>query len=384
MAGQKRSANSQSGNHKSKKTRFVEPEEDPAGFEEQVEASLEKSTRRGRIKTDGYDSDSTDDGEGVVHSRKGGGEDMDDMFAAGDDGEEPKEESGGKKEKYMRLGDIEGQEFGEDLDEESASEAEPLDEDDAERRKKAGMGYELSSFNMRDEMEEGKFTEDGTYIRTFDPNVVHDRWMEGVSDKEIKLARRRKRELEKKLKTKLVDEEEELKATGGKSSMERDLLPFLKKGESVLEALQRIGSQSKKSQYVLDIAQEYRPFYVPLGKQSLTRLLTMSKQSHIWPRRSCLSGTSISTTEHTKNSFGASARPASSNRTGTLHLPISSINTSGDRQNLVRLTMYSDPSAKTILNRGITPCISGHLARRSMYVVSAATGGIGTTLYNED
>lgn len=263
-AGQKRTAASQSaepsGNHKSKKTRFVEPEEDPAAFEEQVEASLEKSTRRGRVKTDGYDSDSTDDGEGVVNSRKGGGEEMDDMFAAGDDDEEANEESGQKKEKYMRLGDIEGQEFREDdtnLDGESASEGEPEDDDDAERRKKAGMGYELSSFNMRDEMEEGKFTEDGTYIRSFDPNVVHDRWMEGVSDKDIKLAKRRKRELEKKLKTKLLEEELDLKASGGKSSMERDLLPFLKKGESVLEALQRIGSQSK---YVLDIAQEYRPF----------------------------------------------------------------------------------------------------------------------------
>src|SRR6266511_707550 len=110
-AGQKRSANSQSGessgNHKSKKTRFIDPEEDPANFEEQVEASLEKSTRRGRVKTDGYDSDSTDDGEGFVNSRKGGddgGEDMDDMFAAGGDDEEEKEESGKKKEKYMRLG----------------------------------------------------------------------------------------------------------------------------------------------------------------------------------------------------------------------------------------------------------------------------------------
>lgn len=27
------------------------------------------------------------------------------------------------------------------------------DDDDAERRKKAGMGYELSSFNMREEVE---------------------------------------------------------------------------------------------------------------------------------------------------------------------------------------------------------------------------------------
>jgi len=38
------------------------------------------------------------------------------------------------------------------------------------------MGFELSSFNMREEMEEGKFTEDGSYVRTFDPPGLR-RWM---------------------------------------------------------------------------------------------------------------------------------------------------------------------------------------------------------------
>jgi len=80
----------------------------------------------------------------------------------------------------LRLGDIEGQEFHEQTDDRSETEDEPVDEDDAEQRKKAGMGFELSSFNMREEMEEGKFAEDGTYVRTFDPHAAHDRWMEGL------------------------------------------------------------------------------------------------------------------------------------------------------------------------------------------------------------
>jgi len=253
---QKRTAASQnaepSSNHKPKKTRILEPDEDPVYFEEQVEASLEKSTRRGKIRTEGYESDSTDDGEGVVASRKKAGDEedgTDDMFALSGNGEDSKEECG-RKEKYIRLGDIEGQEFGDDKkeDSESESEDEPEDEDDAERRKKAGMGFDLSSFHMRDEMEEGKFTEDGTYVRIVDPNAVHDKWMEGVSEKEIKIARRRKREAEKKQKERILAEEEELKESGGKASMERNLLPFLKKGETVLEALQRLGSKSKKSQ----------------------------------------------------------------------------------------------------------------------------------------
>jgi len=253
-AGKKRSATQNieppvSTKHQSKKTRFVDPSEDPTNFAEQVDSALEGPSRKGKVKTEGYDSDSTDDGEGVVQSRKKGGEDeeIDDMFAS-----EPaeKEDTGAKKkeEKYMRLADIEGQEFGNDSGSEDLSgEDEPEDEDDAERRKKAGMGYELSSFNMRDEMEEGKFTEDGSYVRTFDPHGVHDRWMEGLDEKEIKLARRRKKEQEKKQKERMLAEEREIEESGGKSALEKQLLPYLKKGETILEALQRLGSKTKKT-----------------------------------------------------------------------------------------------------------------------------------------
>ncbi|PPQ76215.1 hypothetical protein CVT24_008947 [Panaeolus cyanescens] len=235
-----------------KKTRFVEPTDDPINFAEQVDSALEGPSRRGKIKTDGYDSDSTDDGEGVVESRKKSGkeddDDLDDMFASGD--KEEKEETDGKKkeEKFMRLADIEGQEFGnESGSEEDTDDDEPEDEDDAERRKKAGMGYEMSSFNMREEMEEGKFTEDGMYVRSFDPHGVHDRWMEGLDEKEIKQARRRKKEQEKKQKERMLAEEKELEENGGKSNLEQKLLVRLKKGETVLEALQRLGSTKKRN-----------------------------------------------------------------------------------------------------------------------------------------
>ena len=48
----------------SKKTRFVSPEEDPARFGEDVDAQLEESknqTRKRKVKTEGYDSDSSDE-----------------------------------------------------------------------------------------------------------------------------------------------------------------------------------------------------------------------------------------------------------------------------------------------------------------------------------
>lgn len=238
--------------HAAKKTRFVEPDDDPANFAESVDSQLEDGARRGRrFVTEGYDSDSTDDGEGVVLSRRAGdAEDEDeDMFAVGAKEESAAKSDGAsakKKEEFLRLGDIEGQEFG--GGEESASEDdEPEDLDDAERRKKAGMGFELSSFNMREEMEEGKFSADGTYIRSFDPHAVHDKWMEEFDEKDIKKARRLHRHQERIQKEKQKAEEREMQQLGEKEDMEKALLPLLKKGETVLEALQRLGAKAKKA-----------------------------------------------------------------------------------------------------------------------------------------
>ncbi|KAJ7741508.1 hypothetical protein DFH07DRAFT_964858 [Mycena maculata] len=245
---QKRAAGSEAeaSTSRSKKTRFVDPSEDPTNFAEEVDSALEQPSRKGRVKNEGYDSDSSDDGEGVVLSRKKGEEDEDDDMFAVDAKEKKDETSAKKKEEYLRLGDIEGQEFG-DSESEGDSANEPEDEDDAERKKKAGMGFEISSFNMRDEMEEGKFTEDGTYVKSFDPHGVHDRWMEGLDDREIKLARRRKRQQERQQKERIRAEEKELEESGGKGAFEMELLAMLNKGETVLEALHRLGVEAKKS-----------------------------------------------------------------------------------------------------------------------------------------
>ncbi|KAJ3490223.1 hypothetical protein NLI96_g1578 [Meripilus lineatus] len=254
-----------SSQHAAKKTRFVEPEDDPANFADNVDSQLENPSahRKGRVKTEGYESDSSDDGEGVVLSRRAGGADKDgededdDMFNLGDKDETQKDDAGmggkKKKEEYLMGGIMEGQEFGkrgsgeESDEEESEDEGEPEDEDDAERRKKAGMGYELSSFNMREEMEEGKFAADGTYVRSFDPHAVHDRWMDGVDDKEIKKARKSHKMQAKIEKEKMRAEERELQQLGGKEDIEKEMLRLLKKGETVLEALQRLGAKAKKS-----------------------------------------------------------------------------------------------------------------------------------------
>ena len=247
-----------------KKTRFLEPADDETNFAKEVDEALENpsATRKGRVKTEGYESDSSDDGEGVVLSRRAGAEgaadEDEDMFNTSPKEDDDKAGESGEKnkrsEEFLRLGDIEGQEFGRGSGDEDGSgsgssdldEPEPEDEDDAERRNKAGMGYEMSSFNMREEMEEGKFSADGMYVRNFDPHALHDRWMDGLGEREIKLARRRKRRREKALMEKMRQEERELEMRGGKEAVERDVLAMLKKGETVLEALQRLGARAKQ------------------------------------------------------------------------------------------------------------------------------------------
>jgi CD2 antigen cytoplasmic tail-binding protein 2 len=263
-----------------KKTRFLDPADDETNFAHEVDAALENpsATRKGRVKTDGYESDSSDDGEGVVLSRRPGADgaandEDEDMFATEPKEDTTKAEAGEKKkgEEFLRLGDIEGQEFGRggsaddgddgDAGDSSMDDDEPEDEDDAERRKKAGMGYELSSFNMREEMEEGKFSADGMYVRNFDPHALHDRWMDGLGEREIKLARKRKRRQEKAQMEMMRAEEEELEQLGGKDAVEREVLAMLKKGETVLEALQRLGARNKQSKVKQSRCAAFPPFF---------------------------------------------------------------------------------------------------------------------------
>lgn len=271
----KRSHTTDSAADGKKKTRFVAPEDDPARFDEHVADQLETARdtakgRRGKVRTEGYESDSSDEGESVVRSRaknaKGAQDEDDDMFAMGEKAAAKEEDgtaSGKKEEKYLRLGDIEGQEFGNDAsgsggerglgseaseeDSESESEGEPEDEDDAERRAKAGMGFELSSFNMREEMEEGKFTEDGSFVRTFDPHAAHDRWLEGTDEREMKKARRAQRAKAKAERERRRKEAKEEKEGGGKEDIVIEMLGLLKRGETVLEALARLGEKTKKT-----------------------------------------------------------------------------------------------------------------------------------------
>jgi CD2 antigen cytoplasmic tail-binding protein 2 len=248
----------------SKRARFAAgpapvEDDDASRFEAEVDAALDEDIggKRGkRVKVDGYESDSTDDGEGVVYSRRKDQDEDDDMFAAGDDATGAGGKGAGRKEtKYLAMGEIEGQEFdavdGAENDNGSVSSDEPEDEDDAIRRSKEGMGYQLSKFNMKEEMEDGKFVEDGSFVRSFDAHAVHDKWLEDVGEREMKKARRAKRSAEKREKERIREEEKSgvTAAIGeGKTRMEMELVGYLRPSESVVNALARLGKEKKKKE----------------------------------------------------------------------------------------------------------------------------------------
>jgi CD2 antigen cytoplasmic tail-binding protein 2 len=259
-----------------KRARFAEDEDDieTTIILNDIDDNLETRARRGRVKVEGYESDSTDEGESVVRSRRRGadGDDDDDMFAIASDEEKSSKTQGGTKKKstkWMSLGDIDGQEFGGgsagEGDDKSVSESDPEDEDDRIRRSKAGMGYEFTRFNMKEEMEEGKFAEDGTYVRSFDQHQVHDRWLEDVDEKEMKRARRAKRKAER-IERERIREEERQSGTAeqNQTSMEMELLAIMLPGETVLEALARLGKDKKKKEAGAGATKKKRKLHGPV------------------------------------------------------------------------------------------------------------------------
>ena len=95
----------------------------------------------------------------------------------------------------------------------------------------------LDAFNMSAEQEEGQFDDQGNYVRkAVDPDAVYDTWLEGVSKKDIRQAKEAadKREEERKLRDRMNNDI----LTG---DLLKTLLIHMQRGETVLEALARLG-----------------------------------------------------------------------------------------------------------------------------------------------
>ena len=287
------------------------PEED-AVLEADVIGSSGAGTKRGAVNLDGYDSDSDNEGfdaraeerakskkgkdvslaeqldgygqEGNVTNGKNEEEEDADMFADLDedyvDGDEGEVAVGkGKKGKAVRFleeNEIEGQvdgsksgghisanfaldpkgklssyamddqESSDDEDEAAlAAEEEGVDEEVGAGGLKRNAP-KVDAFNMKAEQEEGRFDEAGNFVRkAADPDAKHDMWLEGVSKKDMKKAAEahEKREAERRQKRREDD-------AMLMPDILRTLIVRLEKGETVLEALVRLGKGQTKTKKV--------------------------------------------------------------------------------------------------------------------------------------
>ena len=265
-----------------------------------------QQTKRNAVNIDGYESDSSNEGfdaradakakeakqreknEGAAPGASSAMEeendmfaDLDDNFRDGDEDEETMKEGKKLKKDVRFLGEdeIEGQVAGSksgghvsadfslngrgetsarargkqrDKEAESSSESDVDEEERAAVPKQVdeelGAGGKkehapkLDAFNMKAEQEEGRFDAQGNFVRkAADPDAVHDSWLEGVSKKDMKKA---KEAADKR------DEERRQKAIADDAVLTSDvlktLIPYLDRGETVLEALARLGRGKAK------------------------------------------------------------------------------------------------------------------------------------------
>lgn len=268
------------------------PEED-AVLDADVIGTRAQQVKRNAVNIDGYDSDSENEGfDGRVEAKakqkeaQSRDEEVNDMFADleedfRDEGESDRNAAGRRKKKAVRFltsDEIEGQiessrsgghvsadfsinghgkakakgKAGQAEDTETSSESEVDDVvrastgDDVDEELGAGgkkiHAPRLDAFNMKEEQEEGRFDEQGNYVRkAADPDAKYDNWLEGVSKRDMKKAKEAsdKRDEEQRKQSALDD-------AVLTSDLLKRLIPRLEKGETVLEALARLGSGKEK------------------------------------------------------------------------------------------------------------------------------------------
>ncbi|GAA6059417.1 hypothetical protein JCM10212_003649 [Sporobolomyces blumeae] len=301
-----------------KRTRYAPPNAKTVLSEptaDDLELDLEgtggtQNSNRNKVVTDGYDSDSSggEDGDGAGFGGAGGGrrgrakrggaagpgeetglgdEDGDDDMFGPAGGDDEMDAIGGKgkrkaddqaKKEWLEMGDIEGQEFskrdmrddddddGAEMDDDDGEEDEedydPVDDhandDDAPRgrRSKKGMGFQLSSFNMKEELNEGRFSADGSYVaNAVDPLAAHDSWLSGVSKHEIRLAREAKERMDRKQREQDERDARLQRGDEGLTQVRDDCLIGLvgevRPRETVANALNRLGRGKKRAEQFL-------------------------------------------------------------------------------------------------------------------------------------
>ncbi|KAJ5963900.1 uncharacterized protein N7479_003776 [Penicillium vulpinum] len=191
---------------------FAELQEDFGEEEVDGDEVINKNKKSVRFLRD-------DEIEGQVASSKGGGVLHVDMRKGADEIDDEEDESGSE------VGEEERARVDEEVDEELGA---------GGKKKHAPL---LDAFNMRAEQEEGRFDDQGNYVRkAIDPDAAYDSWLEGVSKKDIKKAKEAadQRDAERKEKDRIDDSI----LTG---DVLKTIITHLERGETILEALARLG-----------------------------------------------------------------------------------------------------------------------------------------------
>lgn len=246
--------------------------------EDDFEEELDAPNTRSRVIVDGSDSDSGDEEGGSHRARwakkdgdgaKDNNDEEDDMFAAAD---KPEPKPAKEAARTLKLSEIDGQEFGgrtlehsddednDELDPEYALVRENADTEyqdanaDAERtppgspreRQKRGMGFKIDGFNMKSELANGQFDEEGNYTwNKRDPYAQSDRWLEGnYSRKQIRAAGEAQRS--RQLREQQRAREQQAKYPTEAHAL-KALAEILEPGESVLEGLQAAGAAKRSN-----------------------------------------------------------------------------------------------------------------------------------------
>ena len=242
--------------------------------------------KRNAVEVDGYGSDSSNEGFDGRAQRKQKQKrqkekeveeaaDDGDMFgdlASDDDGEEKPAEPAGKEGKknvrFLAESEIEGQvdgsksgghvsaDFsltGEKPHSDSDDESDAADSEraelatDGEDAVEIGAGGKkshapkLDAFNMKSEQQEGRFDDQGNYVRkAADADAGFDSWLDGVSKKDMKKAKEAAEKREGETKKKRREED-----GVGIGEVVGRLIVRLEIGETALEALARLGRGKK-------------------------------------------------------------------------------------------------------------------------------------------
>lgn len=201
---------------------FADLDEEFADGDDDEEIAVEGKKRKREVRFLAQD-----DIEGQVANSKSGGHVSADFTMSSN--------------KNNRTADVESSSDESGDDEERAKVGDEVDEELGAGGKKS-HAPKLDAFNMAQEQEDGKFDDSGNFVRkATDPFAVHDSWLEGSSKADVKRAREahEKREMDRRRRD-IADD-----AISTTDILSR-LITNMHMGETILEALQRMGTKKDK------------------------------------------------------------------------------------------------------------------------------------------